>query len=209
MPEASGEDLVSQAIAGDRDSLEQLMGRHGVALLHRIESKIPADVHSLTSADDIIQETLVQVYRDVGRLQANDEAGFVAWMTRIAENRLLDAIRQAHCKKRDRRREQRLAAPVDSLRMLLSDLLADEGMETASRIASTAETIHAVRFSIAGLPDDQRRAIQLRYLQQQSLEQTAKEMQRTPDAVRGLLHRAKQSMRASLGRSTRWFPRKQ
>ena len=41
------------------------------------------------------------------------------------------------------------------------------------------------------LPDDQREAVRLRYLGGQSLEETAKEMQRSPGAVRGLLHRAR------------------
>jgi RNA polymerase sigma factor (sigma-70 family) len=70
------------------------------------------------------------------------------------------------------------------------------------------EAVQAVHVGLAGLPDDQREAIRLHYLDGASVKETAAAMERSPDAVRGLLHRAKQALRNTLGRSSRWLSKK-
>jgi DNA-directed RNA polymerase specialized sigma24 family protein len=47
-----------------------------------------------------------------------------------------------------------------------------------------------------------------RYVEGKSLAETATAMRRSPAAVRGLVDRAKQSLRKALGRSSRWFAKK-
>ena len=66
----------------------------------------------------------------------------------------------------------------------------------------------AIQVGVASLPDDQREAIRLRYLQGLTTQAAADQMERTPEAVRGLVSRAKQSLRTVLGNSSRWFSRK-
>ena len=97
-------------------------------------------------------------------------------------------------------------AAASALVALVEDLSGKLG--TPSAAAMRYEAIQAVKVGIAGLPDDQRTAIQMRFLEGRSLEQTAVGMGRTPSAVRSLIHRAKQSLREILGRSSRWFKSK-
>ena len=72
----------------------------------------------------------------------------------------------------------------------------------------TGEAIQAIQVAIASLPDDYREAIHLKYMEGRSLEEVATQMNRSPGAVRGLIDRAKQKMRAAMGRSSRWFSKR-
>ena len=65
-----------------------------------------------------------------------------------------------------------------------------------------------MQVGIVGLPGDQRQAVCLRYLSGMSLQETAVEMGRTPNAIRSLVHRAKQRLHHALRRSSLWFDKK-
>ena len=67
------------------------------------------------------------------------------------------------------------------------------------------EAVGAIRVGIAGLPDDQREAIRLHVLEGRSLAETAAAMNRSPGAVRALIHRGKQQLRDGLGRASVWL----
>jgi RNA polymerase sigma-70 factor (ECF subfamily) len=83
-----------------------------------------------------------------------------------------------------------------------------EDSHTPSRSAAKHEGIEAVQVAMAGLPEDYREAIRLRYLEQKSVEEVAAAMGRSAAAIRGLLDRAKKKMRAAMGRSSLYFSRK-
>jgi RNA polymerase sigma-70 factor (ECF subfamily) len=55
------------------------------------------------------------------------------------------------------------------------------------------------------LPDDQRDAIRIRYLEGKSIDETAAELGRTTAAVNGLVRRAKGALRSALECSSRWL----
>jgi RNA polymerase sigma-70 factor (ECF subfamily) len=71
-------------------------------------------------------------------------------------------------------------------------------VETPSRQAVRIETEQAVRVSVAALPEDQRAAVNLHHLEGKSIAETAQSMHRSPGAIRGLLRRARQSLRQLL-----------
>ena len=79
---------------------------------------------------------------------------------------------------------------------------------TTSDKLARDEAVRAVQVAVAVLPSDQRAAVALHHLQGQSVEATAAKLCRSPAAVRGLLQRARKSLRELLGRSSRWFERK-
>jgi len=61
---------------------------------------------------------------------------------------------------------------------------------------------------IAALPSDQRDAIRTHLLEYKTLAETAAAMDRTPGAVRALIHRGKRQLRQFLGHSSRWLSKK-
>jgi DNA-directed RNA polymerase specialized sigma24 family protein len=65
--------------------------------------------------------------------------------------------------------------------------------------------VQAVHVGLASLPDDQREAVRRRFVERQDYAAAAEAMGRSPEAVRSLVKRAKQSLRGFMGRSSRWF----
>ncbi len=203
---ADEEALVAAAVAGDRGALERLLLAHYARLEQRVRSRLGAEVAGFVGVEDVLQEAFVDVFRGIGKFRLAGEGSFSAWLNTVVEHRLLDTLRRLRRKKRggDRRQVTRPAAAADSSLADLVALLSDHG-STPSQCAARDEAIRAVQVGLAGLPTDQRAVILHRYIEQQSIESTATAMRRTPGAVRGLLHRAKNSLRDALGRSARWF----
>jgi DNA-directed RNA polymerase specialized sigma24 family protein len=98
-----------------------------------------------------------------------------------------------------------VASPLKSSVAVLVERLANPRAETGSQSVARDEMVLAIREGLAALPGDQRAAVEACYLQGQDLGATAEELTKTPAAVRGLLHRAKQALRETLGRTSRWF----
>ena len=202
-------ELIAKATSGDRASLERLLLAHYGRLAQHIALKLPASVQGVVGVDDILQQTFMQAFRDIGNFQPRSASSFSGWLKTIAEHRMLDTVKALKRKKRggDRRQVQRQA---DSQASCVADLveMLSAGRHTPSQSIARREAVQAVQVAIAGLPGDQRDAIRLRFLGGKSLQETADAMGRSPDAVRGLIHRAKQELRDALGRSSYWLSKK-
>lgn len=196
--------LVAAAARGDRVALERLLLAHYDALERRIGAKLPQRLQATQAVEDILQQTFFQAFRDIRRFVPQHSGAFGDWLGRIAENRLLDAIKQHDRRKRGGGWGRLDALGSDSCLMPILDWIA--GAETPpSTAAARSEAVHALQVALAGLEQDQREAIRLRLLEGCSLEETAEALDRTPDAVRGLVHRGKQKLRDAMGRASHWL----
>ena len=194
-------ELLAQAISGDRAALHELMLVHYQVLLRHIEHRIGPPLRGVVSAEDIIQQTFVEVIRDLEHFTPRTDQSFFAWLKKIAENRTRDAVKYQKCLKRggNRRQVRTHALPQESSVADLVELLS-AGSQTPSRSAARHDAVAAVQQTIDALPNDYREAVQLRLLMGKSLEEVAAIMDRSPRAVQGLVDRAKKKMRAALGR---------
>jgi RNA polymerase sigma factor (sigma-70 family) len=86
---------------------------------------------------------------------------------------------------------------------LLSDSCATPG-----RSAEGHEAVAAIRNALDELPTDQREVVRLHELEGQTIATTAESVRRSPAAVRGLVHRAKQRLRELMQSSSLWFDKK-
>jgi RNA polymerase sigma-70 factor, ECF subfamily len=205
----SSEQLLAQAVAGDHAALERLLLDHYDLLAARISRVLPDNVRSQLGVDDILQETFVQAFRDIGGLEPAGEQAFVVWLETVADHRLQDGLRRVRRKKRggDFQRAADRAGESGSQWLPLVELLGgDTG--TPSQCAAQQEAIQAVTVGVSALPPDQREAIRMHCLERLSLEETAEAMQRSPGAVRGLVQRGKIALRACLVRSSLWFSKR-
>lgn len=200
--------LVALAVGGDRAALERLLLAHYDRLASRIGSKLPPRLQSTQAVEDILQLTFFQAFRDIGRFEQRPDATLGDWLTRIADNRLLDAIKHHDRKKHggDLRRIEGAARSDEDVLSLLDWIVAAD--TSPGSIVARGEALQALQAALAALPDDQRVAIQMRLLDGKSLEETAQALDRTPDAVRGLVHRGKQQLLESMGRASRWLKTK-
>jgi RNA polymerase sigma-70 factor (ECF subfamily) len=195
--------LVAAAAQGDRLALERLLLANYDQLARRIALRLPTRLQATQAVEDILQQTFLQAFRDIGRFEPRPNASFGDWLGTVAEHRLLDAIKQHDRRKRGGGWGQ-VGSDNDSRLSPLLDWIA--GTDTPpSGAAARSEALHALQVAIASLESDQRDAIRLRLLEGKTLEETAQALGRSTDAVRGLVHRGKQKLRDCLGRASQWL----
>ena len=197
---ASESELVEKAVAGDRVAIQQLLMSHTSVLTRFAASRLPKSVRDVVDPEDIVQQTFAQAFRSISRYRQQEGASFLSWLTGIAENKIMDTVKGLQREKRggNRQRVRHVATESRSVADLVN--LLSTGSHTPSRSVAGHEAVGAIQNAIAELPEEYRRAVQLRLLECKSLEETAQLMNRGPRAVQGLIDRAKKKMRAALGR---------
>lgn len=201
------EEDMALAVLGDRDAAARLLILQSGRLARRIDGRLRLNPFAGFSSEDVLQEVYIDVFRSIQSFEGCQIAQFRAWLNRVTDTRLATMLRESGTKKRGGAFRRVDAGQIGSHQgcIDLVNELSDRDRNTASQLVSAAEIASAVHVSLATLPDEQRAAVKLRYIEQRSLESTASVMQKSNDAVRGLVYRAKQSLRDVLGRSTRWF----
>lgn len=196
---------ISGAAAGDRDALGQLLFERHDKLARLVARKIPASLQSRLDVEDVLQ-AYADAFRDIGKFQPRSDRAFYRWLETIVEHRLLDMVRGLKAKKRggDRKQIEKKSAAETSTVADLFDVLAVK-MPTPSMFAARDEGVQALQVQLAGLPDDYREAVRLHHLEGHDLEEVARMMDRPPDAVRGILYRARKKLRDGMGRSSLWL----
>src|SRR5437016_489556 len=125
-------------------------------------------------AEDVTSEVFHHALASIGSYDCRG-VPFFAWLIRIAANLIADRWRQAS-------RE--------------SDDPLPEGIEDGS--SEDIEQGAALSQLVQGLPKDQRRIVTLRFVEQKSIKEIAKEIQRTEGAVKQLQFRALTKLRAQM-----------
>jgi RNA polymerase sigma-70 factor (ECF subfamily) len=144
---------------------------------------------------DLVQETLLRAHRSRDQFRGRSEAECLVWLRTILVRTLTDAVRKNA--PRSGVRERSLEAALEqSSRRLESMLAADQ--TSPSQKASRDEQLLRLADALAGLPDDQRRAVELRHLHGLATVEIARRMDRTVAAVGGLLQRGLRALRAGL-----------
>jgi RNA polymerase sigma-70 factor, ECF subfamily len=201
--------LITKAASGDHVALERLLLTYYDRLARSIGAKLPTSVQQVVDVDDILQQTFLQVFRDIRNFELQSGPSFFSWVKTIAENRLLDTIKGLKRKKRGGE-HHRARAVKDGQTSSIKDLvemLSAHG-RSPSRSFARHEAMQAVQIGLASLPDEQREAIRLRFISGKSLEEVAAMMGCTKAAVRGLIYRGKQDLHDAMGRSSRWLSKK-
>lgn len=146
-----------------------------------------------STAEDLAQETFMRVYR--ARERYKPTAKFTTWIHTIANNVSSDLRQRAY-----RRLERGVphAASASSSAIGLDQLaVAASGMLPA-RAADRVELQAVVQEAIATLSERQRMALLLAKFEQCSYEEIAEAMKLTVPAVKSLLFRARDHLRAAL-----------
>jgi RNA polymerase sigma-70 factor (ECF subfamily) len=202
----SDEQLIAKAVEGDEFALGELLLSYAPRLSAYLAPKVPASLQSTTTVEDILQQTFTRAFRRIAQLDPCTPKSLMAWLKTVADHQLQDAVKAQNRKKRGGQR-RRVVGPAEAQESSLVDLveLLSDGGRTASQVIARQEAIHAIQIGIAGLPEDQRRAVRLRLIDGKSLAETAEAMDRTPGAVSALVHRAKEHLREVMGRASTWL----
>jgi RNA polymerase sigma-70 factor (ECF subfamily) len=207
-PEMSAVALLERAVAGDEEALETLLLQHFDHLAADIARRIPADVRGTLAPDDVVQDAFIVAFQRIREFQPQGDGAFLGWLARIAEHRLLDAVKTLRAAKRGGG-WQRLADAHDPERTGLVPLLEmlPQSSRTPSRSAAVHEALTALAAAIEQLSPDYRDVLRLRFIESLPVADCAARMQRSEGAVHMLLGRALAALRARMGDTSRFFTR--
>lgn len=199
-------DLIRRAGAGDLAALTVLLKQSRRRLKDLISRKIPGDLQGTTDAEDIVQETHVEVFRIVSTFEPRGPYSFYAWLARIAVRKLNDALKRQRAEKRGGGRAMTAmpARNIEDSYVGLLDLAAAPG-RTPSGCVAVGEAVRAVQTALATLPQHYQQAMGMVYIQGCSVAAAATAMGRTERAIHGLCRRGLLLLRERLISGSRFL----
>jgi len=167
------EELMGSYVAGDVEAHRLLFDRLAPVLLHLARRQL----RDQSDAEDVVQRSFLAIHR--ARHDFRDGARVRAWVFTIAMNLVRDAFRR-----RQRRRETPL------------DLDGRHDPAVWQNRLEQQEAARLVRRALGSLPPDQRRAIELHWLEERPFSEIAELVGATVSAVKVRAHRGYKGMRA-------------
>jgi RNA polymerase sigma-70 factor, ECF subfamily len=181
--------LMLRVKEGDDESFRVLLEKHRNPVIHFVHRM----VQERAVAEELSQEVFLRVYRS--RESYEPTARFTTWLFRIATHLALNWLRDG----KHERGHQRLDAPRDSERDGNSS-----GREVFDKTPSVEQRmlyqtrLQEVRDAIASLPEKQRAAVLMHKYEEMEYSQIANVLECSESAVKSLLFRAYETLRARL-----------
>lgn len=184
--------LIQQAKQNNSAAIDLLFHRYRAYLRVVCSVQLPHFCQQREDESDIVQHTLMDAARGLPEFRGETEAEFEAWMSRLLERNILQSVRRHTANKRDVRREVMNHNPHDSATLVWHDQAEESSF--SSKLFRGEAALQLAQ-ALEKLPDDQRIAVELRYLGQQSLKSIAEYMTKTTGAVAGLIRRGVENLR--------------
>src|SRR5262245_41015565 len=86
--------LVLRAKVGDEEALNQLFARYTKKLQVWAHGRLPACARGAGDTQDLVQDTLLQVIRNLDSFHPQHEGAFLGYVRRTLRNGIIDRVRQ-------------------------------------------------------------------------------------------------------------------
>ena len=176
MRSLSDRELVERTRGGDRDAFGFLVDRYQDALFRYVLHMGFGEA----DARDILQNAFVRAFRHLGR--CGDPDRFDGWLFKITANL---------CRTEGRKAGKRTMTPLESVTLETERPGPAEAAEAASARSRIREVLET-------LPEDQREAVVLFYMQGMGVSEVAEAVGASRSAVKMRLMRARESLKAEL-----------
>ncbi len=167
------EELMELYQSSDYLAFEMLYQRHSGRIYKYLTGKVGSEI-----GQELFQDTFARIHKS--RDKYNTQFPFLPWVFTIVRNLLRDYYKKA---------ETQTVQNSVGLEAL--------SLEASSELASVG-SLSQLEVSLESLPDHQRRALRLRYLDDWTFEKIAEEIETSPQNVRQLISRGLKKIRASL-----------
>lgn len=177
-------ELMVRVREGCSASFADLLERHRGPIIHFLYRM----VQNQAVAEELAQEVFLRVYRSRGTYEPT--AKFTTWLFRIATHLALNAIRDG---KGEKNKESLDNDQADGAVRQVADR-----RPTVEQVMVGQVKVHEIRRAIQSLPDKQRAAVLMHKYQELEYSQIARVLNCSESAVKSLLFRAYESLRAKL-----------
>src|SRR5579864_3840012 len=184
VPEArdtSDEELMRQLAAGRQEALGPLYTRYAARLFSLAGQSLDR-----ATAEEIVQEVFLQVWRKSATF-APDRGTFRAWVFQIAHYRILNELRR-------RSRLPQLDEDPEGLRLAA----VPDPMPGPDEVVASEAQRAEVREALAALPEAQRRAVEMAFVEGLTHEQVANNLQLPLGTTKTRIRTGLQRLRAGL-----------
>ena len=147
-------------------------------------------------AEDIVAEVFLTMVEAISDLRADHEAGFFAWLLRIAQGKIARALQQVSQQHQHQQAfpENKTASTWPGADLIATDLASDP-----EALQEWREVVHDLGVALGSLSDEQQIVIIGRFLAGQSIESLAQGLGKHPGAIRALQFRALGTLAARMG----------
>lgn len=175
--------LLERAKAGDDQALSQVFEQSRRRLAVLVYFKLSPHMRQFSEVEDLVQETLLRAFRDIGGFSYQSPGSFLRWLSSVADHVIVDRIRYQNrgCRAgegvRFRSESNPLGPePVDS--------------KTPSRLFAQKEAVERLLERLSDLPEDYRQAILMAKIEGISTAEMAERLGKSREAVALLVYRA-------------------
>jgi RNA polymerase sigma-70 factor (ECF subfamily) len=181
--------LLARARDGEGAALGQLLELYRNYLRLLVRTQVEGALRARLEPSDLVQETLLEAYRDFPGFTGRTEKELMAWLRQILVRNLADQIRRFQAQGRNWKRQKSLEALLERSSAEAQEALA-KSISTPSVQASRREQAVLLADALTRLPPDYREVILLRNVQRLAFDVIAVRMNRSAGAVRMLWARA-------------------
>ena len=177
-------ELMLRVKEGDGASFGTLLEKHRSSVVHFLFRM----VQNHAVAEELAQEVFLRVYRSRGTYEPT--AKFTTWLFRIATHLALNALRDG--------KNERLQERLDDDTSELPVRQVSDRRPSVEQSMLYQAKMEEIRRAITALPDKQRAAVLMHKYEEMEYSQIAKVLSCSESAVKSLLFRAYETLRARL-----------
>jgi RNA polymerase sigma-70 factor (ECF subfamily) len=177
-------ELMLRVRDGDGVSFAALLDKHRSPLVHFLWRMVGN--HAV--AEELAQDVFLRVYRS--RASYAPTAKFTTWLFRIATHTALNALRDG--------KHERAQESLDAVSADLPARQIPDGRPSVEQCMVNGVRLDQVRQAVAALPTKQRAAVLMHKYEEMEYSQIAGSLGCSESAVKSLLFRAYETLRASL-----------
>ncbi len=182
-PPTSTFDLLDQARNGNQQALSRAFEKYRRRLAVLVHFKLGPGAREFSDAEDVVQETLLRAFRDIGQFTYQSPGSFFRWLSAIADHVIADRVRY-----RNRECRAGVEVPFRSESNPLGPEPADT--KTPSRLLAQQQAIDRLLNRLNALPGDYRQAILMAKIERLSTAEMAARMGKSREAIALLVYRA-------------------
>ncbi|HEY6389517.1 MAG TPA: sigma-70 family RNA polymerase sigma factor [Candidatus Acidoferrum sp.] len=176
--------LVERFKRGETEAFSLIFRKYRRRLAVLVHYKMSAELRAAVEVDDILQEVFLAAAQDMGNFAYESPGSFMAWLSRISDHVVVDAVRYQNRGKRHAEEMLRFRSE--------SNPLGPEPVDgnTPSRVFERAEDVQILLKKLDALPTEYREMILLAKFEGLTTKEISERVKKTRESVALTLHRA-------------------